>query len=258
MSSNRRSVCSLAKFDPPHSSYRQWQLECRQISTIGHLQHRQPQVDAWHCHSHQMRHPSREWGALFRGHQVSVKNDLTHHLLQERRIDKLRSATLIKVVLGLLNSGAGGRVFMGLSECGVVNGIRLTLQQRDTCMLGVSRCMRQDIIPNLAPCDQLVEFLPVKQAADEDSHDSDDDNESARDARDQANYYVVIITVRPAPGQLYRSSNCSGAAVVVREACSNVPMVGPRLTAQLQQQAALAARVRRQVAIEKHNLSLLV
>ena len=42
----------------------------------------------------------------------------------------------VQVVLGLLNSGLGGRVFLGLGEGGLVDGIVMSQQQRDECMLG--------------------------------------------------------------------------------------------------------------------------
>ncbi|KAF2352385.1 Schlafen AAA domain, partial [Trinorchestia longiramus] len=95
------------------------------------------------------------------GHHINITNDATHHLLQERRVANIRSATLLKVVLGMLNSGRGGRVLLGVSEEGVVEGMRMTLHQRDTLMLGVSRCLK-DIRPSVLPCDQLVRFIRVE------------------------------------------------------------------------------------------------
>ncbi|XP_018018737.1 uncharacterized protein LOC108675254 [Hyalella azteca] len=194
--------------------------------------------------------PNAGWGRLYRGHHINVCNNATQHLLQERCVDNIRCATLLKVLLGMLNSGEGGRVFFGVSEGGVVEGISMTQQQRDCLMLGVSQCVGE-IRPLVLPCDELVQFIPVLLT----QHGSAEEPQPAAANLQPTDRYVVIITVRPRAGVVYRSRDSDD--VILRQGASNVTLQGLPLAALLQREQELNLQQLQNITDEKLSLILL-
>ncbi|KAG0724231.1 hypothetical protein GWK47_041015 [Chionoecetes opilio] len=76
---------------------------------------------------------------LERGHHLGVKTDLTHHLLQERNVSSLCSETLLQIILGMLNTHLGGKIYIGLNQFGVVQGVKMTRDQQDCFLLGTEQ-----------------------------------------------------------------------------------------------------------------------
>lgn len=133
---------------------------------------------------------SSHTSVLQRGHHLGVKTDLTHHVLQERNVSSICSDTLLQIILGMLNTHLGGKIYIGLSQFGVVEGIKMTRDQQDCFLLGFCKIVTSDIYPSLLPCDSVAHFVPVQQP-------------DAASPQSEFAYYVIILTIQPEPKQVY-------------------------------------------------------
>lgn len=136
------------------------------------------------------------------GHKVDVQNDETHHIILDRSIANIRMNTLLQIILGMLNTGLGGKIYIGLNHLGVVKGVKMTRNQRDCLMLGFSKLVTSEIFPMVLPCDSLIQFISVTHAGLLPPSVQADDSGFVSLNTEAA--FVVILTVRPQPNMLYR------------------------------------------------------
>ncbi|XP_068207313.1 uncharacterized protein [Palaemon carinicauda] len=148
------------------------------------------------------------------GHRVDVKNDETHHIILDKSVANIRMNTLLQIVLGMLNTSLGGKIYIGLNHVGIVQGVKMTRDQRDCLMLGFSKLVTSEIFPMVLPCDSFIQFVKVVRAgALPPSVHADD---SGLTSLNSEATFVVIITVRPLPNTLYRY-RCDPDTVFIRE-----------------------------------------
>lgn len=176
---------------------------------------------------------------LERGHHLGVKTDLTHHIIQERNVSSICSETLLKVILGMLNTHLGGKIYIGLSQSGMVQGVKITRDQQDSLMLGFTKLVRSDISPSLLPCDSHVQFVPVVQPG-----------ETPPSA---FACYLVILTVKPEPHQVYFSQEYP-EKLYLREGGVTLPLHGSRRAQLLSDYQICTQELEKQVTKEKQSL----
>ncbi|XP_064082320.1 uncharacterized protein LOC135198555 [Macrobrachium nipponense] len=135
------------------------------------------------------------------GHKVGVQNDETHHIILDRSVANIRMNTLLQIILGMLNTGLGGKIYIGLNHLGVIKGVKMTRNQRDCLMLGFSKLVTSEIFPMVLPCDSLIQFISVTHVGSLPPSVHADDSGSVSLNMEA---FVVILTVRPQPNTLYR------------------------------------------------------
>ncbi|KAK3863326.1 hypothetical protein Pcinc_030896 [Petrolisthes cinctipes] len=183
-------------------------------------------------------------GKLHHGHILSVRSDPTHHLIVDKCISNIRMNTLLQVILGMLNTGVGGKVYIGLTQAGVVQGVRMTRDQRDCFMLGFSKMVTSEITPSLLPCDSLIQMVPVLRPATPQTHFHPN----------HIDYFIIVLTVRPQPELIYRCRDDPVPVLVRGEGGATTTLRGPILTRTLAQAKTCTQALQQKVASEKENL----
>lgn len=183
---------------------------------------------------------SNHTSALLRGHSLGVKTDLTCHLLQERNVSSICSDTLLQIILGMLNTHLGGKIYIGLNKFGVVEGVKMTRDQQDCFLLGFCKIVTSDIYPSLLPCDSTAHFVPVQQLG-------------AASPQSEFGYYVAILTIQPEPKQVYFPKDNSGK-LYMRDGGVTLALHGSRRTELLSKYHIWAEELKQQVKEEKQAL----
>lgn len=183
---------------------------------------------------------SSHTSVLQRGHRLGVKTDRTCYLLQERNVSSICSDTLLQIILGMLNTHLGGKIYIGLNQFGVVEGVKMTRDQQDSFLLGFCKIVTSDIYPSLLPCDSAVRFVPVQQP-------------DAASPLSEFAYYVVILTIQPEPKQVYFPKDNSGK-LCMRDGGVTLTLDRSRRTELLSKYHIWAEELEQQVKEEKRAL----
>ncbi|XP_045129695.1 uncharacterized protein LOC123515212 isoform X2 [Portunus trituberculatus] len=183
---------------------------------------------------------SSHTSVLERGRHLGVKTDLTCHILQERNVSSICSDTLLQIILGMLNTHLGGKIYIGLNQFGVVEGIKMTRVQQDCFLLGFCKIVTSDIYPSLLPCDSVAHFVPVQQP-------------DAASPQSEFPYYVIILTIQPEPKQVYFPKDHS-EKVYMRDGGVTLTLHGSRRAELLSKTHVWAEELEQQVREEKQAL----
>ncbi|KAG7177729.1 uncharacterized protein LOC121862837 [Homarus americanus] len=194
-------------------------------------------------------------GELQYGHVLNVKNDETHHIILDKSVPNIRMNTLLQIILGMLNTGLGGKIYIGLNKSGVIHGVKINRNQRDCFMLGFLKLVTSEIFPKVLPCDTLIQFLHVIRCGvlpvttQNLTAETPDLNES--------DYYVIILTVRPLSSSPYRSRD-DPDPIFLREGGVTSTLRGHRLSQFMSTFTKKTQELQQQVSQEKQSLLNLI
>ncbi|MPC33596.1 hypothetical protein E2C01_026952 [Portunus trituberculatus] len=146
----------------------------------------------------------------------------------------------LKIILGMLNTHLGGKIYIGLNQFGVVEGIKMTRVQQDCFLLGFCKIVTSDIYPSLLPCDSVAHFVPVQQP-------------DAASPQSEFPYYVIILTIQPEPKQVYFPKDHS-EKVYMRDGGVTLTLHGSRRAELLSKTHVWAEELEQQVREEKQAL----
>ncbi|KAK4307551.1 hypothetical protein Pmani_020697 [Petrolisthes manimaculis] len=228
-------LSTLAKLD------RNWDMEIRRTLTT-RQQYPYQSHGGWQWDQAEV--VACDVGKLHHGHILSVCSDLTHHLIVDKCISNIRMYTLLQVILGMLNTGVGGKVYIGLTQAGVVQGVRMTRDQRDCFMLGFSKMVTSEITPSLLLCDCLIQMVPVLRPAAPQTHYHPN----------HIDYFIIVVTVHPQPELIYRCRDDPVPVLVRGEGGATTTLRGPILARTLAQAQTCTQALQQKVASEKENL----
>ncbi|XP_071536938.1 uncharacterized protein [Panulirus ornatus] len=229
-----------------------WDLEVRNTIRSRQLIHYQSH-GGWKWERGQIL--ASDVGKLHYHHMFDLQNDKTHHIILDKSVPNIRRNTLLQIILGMLNTGLGGRIYIGLNQSGIIYGVKINQNQRDCFMLGFSTLVTSEIKPMLLPCDSLIQFIPVihpgtlspmsKASATSTPHSSESD------------FFVIILTVRPQPGLVYHSRN-DPEIIFLREGGVTSIMRGQHLAQFITSSANAHQELQNQVSLEKQAMINLI
>lgn len=179
---------------------RTWDLEIRSSIKSRQLVAYKELKEGWQWDGQEVL--TADIGEFCNGHVLNVTNDETHHLILDKSVPNIRMNTVLQIILGMLNTGLGGKIYIGLNSKGVVHGAKMTREQRDCFMLGFSKLVTSEIFPMLLPCNSLIQFIPVVRPGINSNVLSP--LSSSLHTALPSDASVIIMTVRPQPNTIYR------------------------------------------------------
>ncbi|XP_045599143.2 uncharacterized protein [Procambarus clarkii] len=190
-------------------------------------------------------------GELHYGSMFNVLNDDTHHIILEKSVPNIRMNTLLQIILGMLNTGLGGKIYIGLNQLGIVEGVRTSRNQRDCFMLGFTKLITSEIYPMVLPCDSLIQFIPIIRSGNLTKATQSSPASSTHPS--ESDYYVIILTVRPQQSTLYRYRD-DPEPIFVREGGVTNTLRGQQLDQRLLSSAKEVCELQQQVSQEKQSM----
>lgn len=231
------------------ASDRTWDLEIRSSIKSRQLVAYKELKEGWHWDGQEVL--TADVGELCSGHVLNVTNDETHHIILDKSVPNIRMNTVLQIILGMLNTGLGGKIYIGLNSKGVVSGAKMTREQRDCFMLGFSKLITSEIFPMLLPCDSLIQFIPVVRPGI--TLNILPSPSLSLHSTLPSDAFVIIMTVKPQPSTIYRCRD-DPEALLLREGGVSTFVRGQRTAHMMNASAMWANELQEEVAEEKQLL----
>ncbi|XP_047470326.1 uncharacterized protein LOC125026001 [Penaeus chinensis] len=231
------------------ASDRTWDLEIRSSIKSRQLVAYNELKEGWHWVGQEVL--TADVGELCSGHILNVTNDETHHIILDKSVPNIRMNTVLQIILGMLNTGLGGKIYIGLSSKGIVCGAKMTRVQRDCFMLGFSKLVTSEIFPMLLPCNSLIQFIPVVRPGS--TLNVLPSLSSSLHTTLPSDASVIIMTVKPQPNTIYRCRD-DPEALLLREGGVNTFVRGQKTAQMINASAMWTKELQEEVEKEKQLL----
>ncbi|XP_043204783.1 nascent polypeptide-associated complex subunit alpha, muscle-specific form-like isoform X1 [Amphibalanus amphitrite] len=179
---------------------------------------------------------------LRRGQRCRLRTSLCLQLEDVRRVQDMGQQRLAMLLCGLLNAGAGGAIYYGVSADGRVNGLQLDGGHRDRLRLGVDKVVSHLLEPAVPSDCVRLQFVPVLESG-----------QSARDLRLSSHtLFVVVVHCLSPPREVFLVRS-QLTAFLRRAGPAGEPQTAPLSLPQLRQLVAaqeMALVSGRQAALE--------
>ncbi|XP_013412693.1 uncharacterized protein LOC106175297 [Lingula anatina] len=111
------------------------------------------------------------------GQKVSFKQDDLHELRSTRDVKKVMFKTVEKLICGFMNQGKGGHIYFGIDTNSLVQGIRISRDERDRLRVGLD-----DIMKRFTPVVSHAMFeVLYSQVVQSDGHDNPQTRKPVKD-----------------------------------------------------------------------------
>ncbi|XP_063587305.1 uncharacterized protein LOC134764646 isoform X2 [Penaeus indicus] len=231
------------------ASDRTWDLEIRSSIKSRQLVAYKELKKGWHWDGQEVL--TADVGELCSGHVLNVTNDETHHIILDKSVPNIRMNTVLQIILGMLNTGLGGKIYIGLNSKGIVSGAKMTREQRDCFMLGFSKLVTSEIFPMLLPCNSLIQFIPVVRPGS--TLNVLPSLSSSLHTTLPSDASVIIMTVKPQPNTIYRCRD-DPEALLLREGGVNTFVRGQKTAQMINASAMWTKELQEEVVKEKQLL----
>ncbi|XP_042883486.1 uncharacterized protein LOC122260327 isoform X2 [Penaeus japonicus] len=230
------------------ASDRNWDLEIRSSIRTRQLMTHQELKEGWHWDGQEVL--AANVGVLCSGHVLNVTNDETHHIILDKSIPNIRMNTILQIILGMLNTGLGGKIYIGLNSQGIVQGAKMSRDHRDCFMLGFSKLVTSEIYPMLMPCNSLIQFIPVVRSGMTSTGLPPVSSSQSTTLPSDSSGFVIIMIVRPQPNTIYRCRD-DPEALLMREGGVNTFVRGQKAAQLMNTCAMWVKELQEEVAKEK-------